>query len=265
MKPFTDPNTNKAAPTVEMPLRPRTNTTPTSSTDPKIDETAHTMELALRPRSGAPASHQSNTSPPSPTQQINSERITQLERQLAESTKREEQLKKREEQLKKREESIKFYERELWKKNATIKTRKTTTVKKNYDLLTPIIKELWAGLADADAEAMTENEYEAWKDVVAEDELVMNVQFGVEEWEAVKARVRAAAAEDEIEMEDDGDRARRNPLMNMDDEEWQALKAKVKAEHEEKEAKARAKAEEKAAKARAKAERKARAQGGSRG
>ena len=72
MNPFTDPEVDETAPTVEMPLRPRTgapapdqsNTTPTSSNTPQANP-AFTMEMPLRPRTNAPAPHQFNTTPTS--------------------------------------------------------------------------------------------------------------------------------------------------------------------------------------------------------
>lgn len=104
MNPFTDPEVDETAPTMEMPLRPRTgapapdqsNTTPTSSNAPQTNP-APTMEMPLRPRphTSAPAPRQSNTTPTSSTAPQTNEletRIAELEKELAESKRREEAL-----------------------------------------------------------------------------------------------------------------------------------------------------------------------------
>ena len=62
-------------------------------TDPEVDETAPTMEMPLRPRTGTSTPHQSNTTPTSSTAPQNHEaRIAELEKELAESKRREEAL-----------------------------------------------------------------------------------------------------------------------------------------------------------------------------
>ena len=169
MNPFTDPEVDETAPTVEMPLRPRTgapapdqsNTAPTSSNAPQTNPAptmqiplrprtqfnnaptssntpqtnpAPTMEMPLRPRPrprpSAPVAHQANTTPSSPTAPQDYEaRIAQLEKELAESKQREEALRT---------------------DNESLQTEKTTTYAFVNDLVDAANKDVAMGDDDYD-------------------------------------------------------------------------------------------------------------------